>query len=814
MNIKYNFSVLLFLFIFQLSYSQSVEKANKLLEEGNFTEAEDMFKKCIVKKKDIIPAKYGLGLIYFDKKFPDYNIITSYRNLKSASSSYQRLNKNDKQEIEKKFNLSEQKLQNKLNEVIDTAYNATIAANTVDAFNHFIADFKDEKRKLYYATKTRDQLAFAEAEQTNTYKGYDYFVRQYPEAEQRPLALKRLKDIGFQFYNMFTQDGENRTYLEFDELYSFVQIPDSMKEKDKYWAKVGSKLDLVFGFDIDTLDWVSEMIKVSEYQNYISRTGKTELAFVALQRLMEPAIIAKSYSAALDTLNRYKQYFGDSNKKINQLINILSLGDSVTIQSISNEINTDKDEYAPYISADGSSLYFCGKRRTDNLGGEDIYLSEFKDGNWTKPEVVRELCTLTNNEAPLSVTTDGNTLFLFKNSNIYFTMKSETGWTKPEQVLMLNTETEWEADAMLTADGKALLFVSDRPGGVGLYRPMNELYHGTYNGNTDIYVTLKNPYGWSEPKNLGTSINTFYSERSPFLHPDMKTLYFSSEGYGGMGRLDIYKSTRLSDTSWTMWSEPVHLGRDVNTSKDDWGYRITTDGKMAYFASYQNKNHDISVFELPTHLRPEMIASIEGKLADVNGEPVSGKIIWEDLFTQQIAGEADINPMDGKYFITMPLGKKYGVYISSEKFFPVSTYIDLRDSLNPVDIRFDFEVPTIDEVVSKGKPVKLNNLFFDHDKYELKPESFPELNRLQKFIEQHEVELIEIGGHTDNVGSDTYNKSLSEKRANAVKEYLVKQKCDESKLSTVGYGPAKPITDNATEEARALNRRVEVKILR
>lgn len=795
-------------------FSQSIKKAEKYLNDKEYEQAEEAYKKSIQKKKDVIVAKYGLGELYVNKEYDKYNIIKAYRYLKAASNAAGRLNKEEKEQLMADFNLSKKNIDKSLQEVVDKAYNNAKQANTIEAYNEFLTHFEDEKRIAYKVRQMRNKLAFKQAEETDTYKSYDYFVRQYPNADQSHEAAKRMRNMGEQFYELFTGDGEVRSLEEFDELYSFVQIPTEKKEKDKYWAKVGSKLDLVHGFDIDTMDWVSEMIKVDEFNNYITNARDTEVAFVALQRLIEPALLKKNYLAALDTIRGYRKYFKADNEKINQLIKTLMASDTVAIRSIGKNVNTTNDEYAPYITADGKQLYFCGKRRNDNLGGEDIFVSEFLDSVWSEAQLVGELCTRSHNEAPLSISTDGNTMFLFKNSNIYYTIKSENGWKKPEQVMMLNTETEWEADAILTADGKAMLFVSDRPGGVGLYRPINEMYHGTYNGNTDIYVTEKLPQGWKEPVNLGTTINTFYSERSPFLHPDMKTLYFSSEGHGGLGRLDIFKSTRLSDTSWTKWSEPVHLGRDVNTPKDDWGYRITTDGTKAYFALSENDNYDIAIFDLPIHLRPEMIATIEGKLTGTDKRSVTGKIIWEDLQAGKIVGEATINPATGKYFVTMPLGRKYGVYIQSDEFFPLSTFVDLTDTLKPVDMEFNLEVPTIEEVVSEGKTVKLNNLFFDHDKYELKPESYPELNRLLKFIDDYDVELIEIGGHTDNSGSEAYNKKLSNQRANAVKEYLMLHNCDAEKLKTVGYGASKPVSDNSTEEGRAKNRRVEIKILR
>ena len=182
-----------------------------------------------------------------------------------------------------------------------------------------------------------------------------------------------------------------------------------------------------------------------------------------------------------------------------------------------------------------------------------IFSNLQKNGEWTKPEIVKSLSTNRKNEAPLSISPDGNTLLMFIDGNIYISHKTQSGWEQPQPVETINSGY-WDADAYITADGNAIIFSSDRQGGVGQYHPFQSLYHADYVGNLDIYVVLKiDEKTWSAPINLGTTINTPYAERSPFLHYDMKTFYFSSDGWAGVGKYEIFKSTRLSDTYWTQW---------------------------------------------------------------------------------------------------------------------------------------------------------------------------------------------------------------------------------------------------------------------
>ena len=330
--------------------------------------------------------------------------------------------------------------------------------------------------------------------------------------------------------------------------------------------------------------------------------------------------------------------------------------------------------------------------------------------------------------------------------------------------------------------------------------------------------TLKTETGWSEPINLGDQINTPFAERSPFLHPDGKTLYFCSSGHPGLGKLDIFVSTRLREDSWTEWSEPVNLGKGVNGVGSDWGYRVNTSGTDAYFAAENLPGNrggsDIYVHELPRAMRPEAVATIRGIVTDTDGNPLQVTIKWEDLSTGAEVGRLASDVETGKYFITLPLGKNYGYFAEKDGYYPVAKSVDLRNETEGVDIEVNIQLTPIEKIAEEGMAVRLNNIFFDVNKSNLKEESKTELDRFASMLERVPDGVIEISGHTDSVASERYNRELSQRRAESVVEYLISIGIDPSRLIARGYGEEQPVADNGLEEGRALNRRVEFRFLR
>ena len=474
------------------------------------------------------------------------------------------------------------------------------------------------------------------------------------------------------------------------------------------------------------------------------------------------------------------------------------------VTRMSEAINTvDGSEYVPVISADGKTLLFCGNFRADSVGGEDIYISHWTEEGWSSAAPIRELCTPDKNEAPLALSADGTTMILFQDGMLCTSTKTADGWQAPVQMSEKINISKWQADAMLTSDGKAMLFAAKK---AGEYEDIPSV---------NIFVSLLDEHGeWGEPIDLGPTINTRSTDRSPVLHPDMKTLYFSTDGRPTRGGLDVYKSTRLREDSWTEWSEPVSLGKAINTTGTDCWYKISTDGKLAYFAKEgRDYLYDLYTVPIPEDLQPERVATISGKITDTQGRPIVTVLRWENLETHEQVGQSHTDPADGSFFIVLPEGKNYGYYIDDAQLFPLANNIDLREQTEAVQIENNITVTTIEQMREEQTPMPLNNLFFATNESTLQPASINELERMVRILNIHPYH-VEIGGHTDNIGSDTANQHLSEARAQAVKDYLVQNGIDEKRLQVRGYGESQPRAGNDSEEGRKLNRRVEIRFIR
>jgi outer membrane protein OmpA-like peptidoglycan-associated protein len=560
---------------------------------------------------------------------------------------------------------------------------------------------------------------------------------------------------------------------------------------------------------------------VSIYDSYVRAKAPSENAFVAIQRMAEPFVIKKEWDSAAAIYRTYKPLFPDMERRFDKTIEMLLAPiEGIRTMNLGNIVNTHNSEWDPSPTPDGKVLFFSSSR-PGGYGGEDVWVSVIKDGKWQKPVNVGRAINNVNNETVDNVRPDGNGLFLsgtfpgtFGQFDIYYVETTQDGWGALDHYPMPINSKYQDEGGNLSANGKALVFTSDRPGAVGGYIPYGSLYHGSVQGNMDIYVCLKTEDGWSQPINLGPTINTPYSERSAYLHPDGKTLYFCSEGHYGLGRLDVFKSVRLREDSWTEWSEPVNLGKEINGSNDDWGYKICLSGDSAFFAAENRSDGyggwDLYTVTLPKTAKPDTVIAIQGFVKDRKGRALEAVIKWEDLATGENVGTLKSNPRDGSYIIFLTKGKNYGYYAEKQGYYPSSNNIDLRKNIKSNSITENIILTSIKEMQTEKAKVSLNNIFFDFDKFELKPESYHELDRLVAFIKDYSPKVIHIDGHTDNVGLESYNAELSEKRAESVRSYLNKKGITNINYEIKGYGASRPVAPNDSDENRALNRRVEI----
>lgn len=498
------------------------------------------------------------------------------------------------------------------------------------------------------------------------------------------------------------------------------------------------------------------------------------------------------------------------------------LASGILIEALDKNINSEYDEVNPLLSPDGKTLYFSRKNHPENVGGikdkEDIWYSELDAaGRW---QLAQNMGPQFNNAGPnfvntiQAVTPDGKSAIMLLGNRYMPNGKMLAGvsisshingeWSKPEALKIINDYNyNDKANYFLTDNRQTLLMAVER--------------QDSY-GDRDLYVTFMKPDNtWTEPLNIGDVVNTAGEESAPFLASDDKTLYFSSNGFSGYGGSDIYVTKRLDDT-WTKWSEPENLGPEINSPLEDLFFNIPAASDFAYYSrGVSEANMDIFRVKLPIIKNPETWVTVKGRIVDnVTGEPIGARIIYERLPDGKGLGISQSNPETGEYEIRLPAGELYGLRAESDGRLSENQSLDLRDITSDKVIEGnDFNLDPIRvAMLQENTSIVLNNLFFDFDKAVLRPESFPELNRIVTLMEERNAMKIEISGHTDAQGPDAYNMRLSERRANAVVQYLLDQGINKVRMTVLFFGESQPIDTNETEEGRRRNRRVEFKILK
>ncbi|MCQ2252370.1 MAG: OmpA family protein [Bacteroidales bacterium] len=788
-------------------YGQALKSGFENLRQGKYAEAAKVFDKALSKGTEVVAANYGMGCVLTSPQYPGFNNVKGFRMIRNANDRFRLATPKNKQVCTDVYGFGQSDIHAKMLEVAKRDLDSVKRSNTINDYEWYILTFEGAEPQVEEARNMLSLLVWQSTSKTGTFRAYKDFADKYPNSQYAAEAREKYEQLWRQLCRNAYDEGELTSMLQFAEQYPKYPFYTEREKKELALAKEGENLKLYIRYKQDYEPY---------YNEYIEKAAPSELAYVAMLRTISPYVEMGRFAEAANRLLQYKDKFPARAADIQKTADmLLKPGNKSKTTPLPPAINTEHLEYAPVITPDGNTLYFCGNNREDNIGNEDIFVAHMVDGKWQKATIFDQFNTEMGNEAPLAVSPDGNMLLIYKDSNIYYTERRASGWTPLKKFPGLNTGKSWEADAAFSPDGNAVFFISDRKGNVGNHHPHEKLFHGSYHGNSDIYVSTRNADGsWNMPQNIGPVVNTPYTERSPWLASDMKTLYFSSDGHYGMGMMDVYKCTRLSDTSWTQWSQPVNLGKEINTVADDYNYLISTDGQSALFTSMKGGNLDLSTVQLPEAMRPEIIGIVFGKVTDSNGKFLPARIKWEDLQTAKMLGNLMCDPTDGSYFITLPAGHNYGYYVEMDGYYPVSGNLNTENLKSGKNIERNIVMNSIDDILGGKVSIVLENIFFDSNKYDLKPESYPELNRLAAFIKDNAGAVLEIQGHTDNSGSAEANKILSQQRADSVRRYLVSQGCPEDQIRTMGYGPSKPIDSNATEAGKARNRRVEFKIMK
>lgn len=465
-------------------------------------------------------------------------------------------------------------------------------------------------------------------------------------------------------------------------------------------------------------------------------------------------------------------------------------------KNLGDSINSNALEYFPSLTIDGNKLIFTKRVNND----EDFYESTFNNNKWGKAKPLSGKVNTNFNEGAQNISQDGEWI-VFTGCNypegqgscdLYISYKTKNGWSEAENMgPVINTDS-WESSPSLSPDKRDLYFSSSRPDGLG---------------GKDIWVSHRLTNGkWSRPENLGEAVNTSGDEGCPFMHADNKTLYFNSNGHPGYGSTDLFLSQKVNDSSWIV---AENLGYPINTIDDEGSLIVAADGKTAYYASDRSDTKgglDLYTFELREDIRPVKTLWVKGKVFDKNtniGLPSSVELT--DINTRQLISKVQTDE-DGNYLTTLPIGANYLFNVNRKSYLFYSDNFFLNN--NPTDSVYIKNIAL--QPIITGATVVLKNIFFNTKKFTLKKESLIELDEVVALMKENPNLKIQISGHTDNVGKPNDNLILSNNRAKAVVNYLQSKGINTSRLSAKGFGAAKPIADNNTENGKSINRRTEM----
>jgi len=512
----------------------------------------------------------------------------------------------------------------------------------------------------------------------------------------------------------------------------------------------------------------------------------------------------------------------------------------VIIQPLGEEVNSKYDDYNPLFAFNDTALFFTSRRpfgkskrnKIDNKFNEDIYRSSLEGGMFQKAIRYDKPFNTENNDAVVGVTNDGNTLLIYRGNikggdiQISSFRPDKNSWSRPKSVSARLTSKDGETSACISPDGKELYYISRN----------SKL---TLGGKDILFSTLDSKGKWSEPVNLGLTINSPYDEEGVFITPDNHYLYFASKGHTSMGGFDIFRSERKEDGSW---SDPENLGYPLNTPDDEVFYITDQTGSHGYYSAIReggSGSRDIckvvflgSEKELVLKTEDQLVAGPEPgltgflivpELRDLDNSlllsgsvrdttdgvvPIVAKMEFYDPSTGDRKA-LSISDTTGSYTVSLPEPMAYAIEINASGYLYYLDILDYSSVSGDEKLDKDFFL----KKVEVGTKVVLDNIYFQTGKAILRPESEEALNQVLRFLENNPSMRLEISGHTDNTGSLRINQKLSRDRASAVVNYLVGKGIPQEMLESKGYADTQPVAENSTVEGRTKNRRVEFKVL-
>ncbi|HZH86042.1 MAG TPA: OmpA family protein [Brumimicrobium sp.] len=527
----------------------------------------------------------------------------------------------------------------------------------------------------------------------------------------------------------------------------------------------------------------------------------------------------------------------------------------VWIDNMGKQINSEYPDYGMIMTANASEMFFTS-RRPNTTGGEkdeyidayfeDVYSSNrYETKEWTPAKNIGPPINTKGHDAAVALSPDGSRMIVYiddkGDGNLYESVREGDTWSKPKKFNDAICSEYHEASAWYTPDGKQLYFISERP----LVKKGNPK-------DRDIYIATWDEIKkeWGNVQRLPETINSNYNEDGIFVHPDGKTIYFSSKGHNSMGGYDVFKAVKQEDGTW---SKPENLGYPINTPDDDVFFVVAANGRDAYMTSFREDgfgdkdlykvtllgekkdpilsgedmllaNATVAIRAVQIEPKVEVSGSklmiLKGIVRDDETKiPLQANIELVDNETNEVIAEFTSDSKSGRYLVSLPGGKNYGIAVKAKDYLFHSENFDVKQDASYKEVEINIDL----KKVNVGKSIVLKNIFFDLSKYSLRNESEIELNRLTQLLIENPGLRIEISGHTDSRGSAAFNKELSKNRAKAVVDYLIEKGIKKDRLVFAGYGMEQPIKTDAEiskmsrhsdkEAAHQQNRRTEFKVL-
>ncbi len=857
-----------------------VKKGYEQLRFRDYQGAHASFSKALNNQKQLIAAHFGLARTYYEdekrqrRKRPadDQQLLAALEHLSSAQKAFAVANEKTVEQL-KKLKIGPGAFKGLRRRIQHLAFDGVVHSGSIVAFDDFKSDFSPVSEDLL-----KPMEAFRRHTVQSLLDSLDFI-----DYGSLTSLVQRHGDLLIKNSLKFRNVVDNRLYKSFVDEKGYNNLRYFARDHPKHWASidcwlsefvsayntpgVGALLHFLDNYPLTIFDIraqyeiVNRMEEIADpalttvdstklkevlmgvdlweaiYTNnpkrqffqqlktYLKNTAPSRRSYMLMQDALQWLMTNKKWDQALELVKYAQPLFPDTQPPdcdanyyfysakeswFKTVIPILEQPTQNIVLKPLREVNTNAgDEFSPVISLDGNILYFAANNRGTGRANEDVFVTQY-DLDLKKWGTARKLSQLSGpgKQAPLSLTADGNQLLLFNDGQLFISNRIANDWSKPELLPPTINNFPWMGRAVLSPDGQTLIFSAS-------YDALESFYDPDIN----IYLSRKDSTGkWQPPFSVGPAINTPKQERSPFLHPDNRTLYFSSDGHPGLGGVDVFVTKRLDDT-WTRWSEPINLGKEVNSLENDWGYNLSvnTGGNVAYLSSDDigvTEQSDLYFTKIPSFARPEKM-----ELLRLNVQGVG------------ISSQTEIQ-------LIHPETKKILASVSPDSLGNIQTIV-FKDSLDHLELRFNdpfvisgnqiirldslhdeaghvkvdsFEIKTIGEVIVKEEPIPLPGIDFETGAAQLDTTVFEALERVFKYVKDRKDLKLEIVGHTDDTGTQSKNQELSQKRAMAVKAFLHDLGLEENRMLVAGLGSSQPLSENDTEQGRALNRRVEIYI--